>query len=844
MASRDDAEDALALVVNRTTRTFLQRVLDSVVEAIRSGRTDQAQPVLALGVLLGWWTDEVNERVVESIRESWQAAFGATSRGRVSASPRSNAMAFHITAVKDRLSRSALPDIPETAFDQVRLSQSAAALAGWSTPEQSRDIAERLAWEPDKQYWKDQKALAEQEIDKILDPFGRPGTPARTQAHKHDPQVKVWQQVRAEAVERLREDESMWQERATRIARTESTAAWNSGALAALAEEGRTHKKWLATKDRRTRDSHLEANGQVVPLSRPFRVGESLLMMPGDPSGPPYETINCRCTVIGADEPLPALTAAGFNEDQLRIPRGNGDLSGRWMDSPLKILQDLMVSLAEIEIGGEAETYLDRAINDAADNFDPRNETTRDLGQVWDQMDEANSATTDGEASRLITAAMGRIDELNDVDWSLFNEATDIKGTDIGEIEAEDTDIDVDLPFGWNKVGDEWRGPDGWSVTVDTDGETYWVWNDDGSLVTEAATLEEALRLAQRELDNFTRDPLQEVKDYLLLNDDALEQTERSLADLFENEEDRELQVQVMAGMTARINKRAKDLGLNIVAVPQEFDPSSYELSMTWKLQDWQGNNVGTIERKIHHSDRTVYNEYFQILPTYQGGGFAAGITQDLEAWYASNGVDQIKVHANIDVGGYTWARLGFELDTNESGTHVLQSAIESIIPYVAQREGSTTPFLDRYWGELMEHAAGAGSYEQPNPDPEVFEELERILDPDEWQALQDLAEESEGDASVMMYAYLDAIRQNVEDPNYHRGILENWLTAINNGNAEDWPTMYDLAMFGKGTLEWQEEYKVYKVGQPVEIKTLTTWPGKQALLGTDWYGVKDLGGY
>jgi DNA topoisomerase IB len=342
MPSRDESERALAVVVEGSTRTFLQQVLDAVLAAIKGGRFDEAQPVLALGVMLGWWTDVVGERVVESIKESWQAAYGVTLSGEEVVTARADAMAFHIAAVRDRLSRSALPEIPEAAFDEVRLSQSSAALGGWSTEQQARDIAERLAWEPDKSYWEDQKAHAEDQIDRILDPLGKPGTPARTYAHRHDPAVKVWQAVRAGAVDKIREDQGDWETRATRIARTEATSAWNSGSLAALAYEGRTHKKWLASRDDRTRDSHREADGQVVPLSRPFRVGESLLMMPGDPAAPPWEVINCRCTVVGADEPAKKALTAAAGVDQARVPKGNGEISGRWLDMPGAVLDGLV----------------------------------------------------------------------------------------------------------------------------------------------------------------------------------------------------------------------------------------------------------------------------------------------------------------------------------------------------------------------------------------------------------------------------------------------------------------------------------------------------------------------
>lgn len=59
-------------------------------------------------------------------------------------------------------------------------------------------------------------------------------------------------------------------------------------------------KRWIATADRRTRSTHLNAHRRYfkapVPINEPFRVGNSLLMYPGDPAGSARETINCRCT--------------------------------------------------------------------------------------------------------------------------------------------------------------------------------------------------------------------------------------------------------------------------------------------------------------------------------------------------------------------------------------------------------------------------------------------------------------------------------------------------------------------------------------------------------------------
>jgi len=86
--------------------------------------------------------------------------------------------------------------------------------------------------------------------------------------------------------------------RATTIARTEVIAASNAGsfAQAQVLDDPSMTKTWVATNDPRTRPTHRAADGQTVPLLSAFIVGGFPLMVPGDPTGPPEEVINCRCT--------------------------------------------------------------------------------------------------------------------------------------------------------------------------------------------------------------------------------------------------------------------------------------------------------------------------------------------------------------------------------------------------------------------------------------------------------------------------------------------------------------------------------------------------------------------
>lgn len=85
---------------------------------------------------------------------------------------------------------------------------------------------------------------------------------------------------------------------AIRNARTMVTGAENKGRQDSydnLAEQGVVQKKvWIATPDDRTRESHLELDGEEVDIDEEFSNG---LKYPGDTDGDPAEWWNCRCSM-------------------------------------------------------------------------------------------------------------------------------------------------------------------------------------------------------------------------------------------------------------------------------------------------------------------------------------------------------------------------------------------------------------------------------------------------------------------------------------------------------------------------------------------------------------------
>lgn len=84
---------------------------------------------------------------------------------------------------------------------------------------------------------------------------------------------------------------------AERAARTEGTSAANRGVHSSFEDSDAVGKEWLAESDDRTRDAHLDADGQTVPLGQAFQVDGEAAQHPGDPSLSAENRINCRCAM-------------------------------------------------------------------------------------------------------------------------------------------------------------------------------------------------------------------------------------------------------------------------------------------------------------------------------------------------------------------------------------------------------------------------------------------------------------------------------------------------------------------------------------------------------------------
>lgn len=134
---------------------------------------------------------------------------------------------------------------------------------------------------------------------------------------------------------------------AIRNARTSITSAHNAGTmhtLRAARDMGiNVKKQWLSTSDGRTRDSHVDLNGEQAEIDDAFSNG---CLYPADPAGVPAEVYNCRCTMVYvlpdvSAEPLPEQETQPETETEQQTEQAaeQDEQAAPWVDNlhPQKI---------------------------------------------------------------------------------------------------------------------------------------------------------------------------------------------------------------------------------------------------------------------------------------------------------------------------------------------------------------------------------------------------------------------------------------------------------------------------------------------------------------------------
>ena len=111
--------------------------------------------------------------------------------------------------------------------------------------------------------------------------------------------------------------------RAATIARTEThnAASYANHAVNESLGIPNQKKRWVATADARTRQTHAAANGTEVDINEDFIIGGVPMSYTGDPRGGPANVINCRCVTLYIDP-----------EDEFETTQAETDFNNPWGD--------------------------------------------------------------------------------------------------------------------------------------------------------------------------------------------------------------------------------------------------------------------------------------------------------------------------------------------------------------------------------------------------------------------------------------------------------------------------------------------------------------------------------
>jgi hypothetical protein len=145
----------------------------------------------------------------------------------------------------------------------------------------------------------------------------------------------------------------------------------------------------------------------------------------------------------------------------------------------------------------------------------------------------------------------------------------------------------------------------------------------------------------------------------------------------------------------------------------REVQTQETHVSIKADVFDASGKKVGTIARFIQREqDGSLTSEHalLKLSRNVQGSGFAEKFNNNLYDWYRRSGIAEVKVHADIDVGGYTWATQGFDFANARQAEGFIYRSITKMTQTRATGKipkGLTAADLDRLEQYLVDLRAG-----------------------------------------------------------------------------------------------------------------------------------------
>ena len=193
--------------------------------------------------------------------------------------------------------------------------------------------------------------------------------------------------------------------------------------------------------------------------------------------------------------------------------------------------------------------------------------------------------------------------------------------------------------------------------------------------------------------------------------------------------------------------------GLHInMGYPENNYDGGVEISGS--IIDEDGNSVGTINRTLSRdgNELKVYHALMQLDRDQQGKGFATALMEHQIRSYQQAGYDRVEVGAGMNIGGYAWARLGFDCSSAALRNMAAGSDAENAVRDGIQQGVITEDDLEELRAKVedgeIDNAFDFAGYGSDNPwirERTLAHTIRPSLDPahaDEWDLIVNIDDE------------------------------------------------------------------------------------------------------
>lgn len=122
-------------------------------------------------------------------------------------------------------------------------------------------------------------------------------------------------------------------------------------------------------------------------------------------------------------------------------------------------------------------------------------------------------------------------------------------------------------------------------------------------------------------------------------------------------------------------------------------------------IKDAKGKEVGSFERILQRRRNGAWyalHNHLELDPPVQGRGFAFEWNRIMETWYRRNGIREIHLQAGYEVGGYAWARFGYQWLTKKDAQLVASTVYDALDSnfYTRRQREATVEVVRQFYGK------------------------------------------------------------------------------------------------------------------------------------------------